>query len=374
MSLSANVRRPARPVFAGLLFLAFVLAAACGGGGDDDPDEKEPTGESRTNSPTATAEASATAPTQTATTASKGACALLPKAEAAAILGSTLSEGEASEQTCDYNGDKYRLTLKLSGHGGTEGAAAELARLRAGVDSAPRMYTDTAAAQGVGDEAFVTLYHYSDGQGTAWIVYARRGATVLNLSLVVKPGNSGPVDDLKAVAAKAAGRVEVTAAPAATPDATTPAAPPASGAVAPTAAPALAPTATPTKPPAGGIADAAATRVQLLALARSHTWGAGGAGAALVTKWKTAIPGLKVNGSAVAAASAVSIYDNLLFPKDVASNNNPPIFAFAVMDSAGLCAAAVGFGFPAIDFFLDVDVEGGKCSADTVVAITRAKY
>lgn len=374
MSLSANVRRPARPVFAGLLFLAFVLAAACGGGGDDDPDEKDPTRESRTNSPTASVEANTPAATSTATAVPKGACALLPKAEAATILGSTLSEGEASEQTCDYNGDKYRLTLKLSGHGGAEGAAAELARLRAGVDSAPKMYTDTAAAQGVGDEAFVTLYHYPDGQGTAWIVYARRGATVLSLSLVVKPGNTGPVDDLKAVASKAAGRMEGAAASAATPVAATPTTPAAAGGGAPTVAPTVAPTAAPTSPPAGGIADATATRVQLLAMARGHTWGPSSAGSALVAKWKAAIPGLKVNGSAVAAASAVSIYDNLLFPKDVASNDNPPIFAFAVMDSAGQCAAAVGFGFPAIDFFLDVDVAGGKCSADTVVAITREKY
>ncbi len=219
------------------------------------------------------------AATPTATAAPKGACALLPKAEAATILGSTLTEAEASELTCDYNGEKYRLTLKLSDHGGADGATAELARLRAGVDSAPKMFTDTAAAQGVGDEAFVTLYHYPDGQGTAWIIYARKGGTVLSLSLVVKPGNTGQVDELTAVAARAAGRISGDGARAATTVAATPTTPAAAGGGAPTVAPTVAPTAAPTSPPAGGIADAAAMRSQLLAIANSHTWGSSGAGA-----------------------------------------------------------------------------------------------
>ncbi len=365
MRFIAVSARAARLLLAALLCLLPALAAACGGGGGGGSNESRPETSTPAESPQPTGD-SVAASSPTATAAPKGACTLLPKAEAATILGSTLAENEASEQACDYVGEKFRLTLKVSSHGSPDDAKAELANLRAGVDSAPKIYTDTAAA-GVGDEGFVTLYHYPDGQGTAWTVYARKGATVLNLALVVKPGNQAPVDELKAVAARAAGRITAAAASVATAVATPD---PAAGGGAPTTAP----TAAPTGSAPGGIANAAATREQLLAIARSHTWGTTGAGAALVTRWKAAIPGLKVNGSAVSAANAVSIFDNLLYPKDVASNDNPHIFAFAVMDGAEQCAAAVGFGFPAIDFFLDVDVAGGKCNADTVVAITRERY
>lgn len=131
-------------------------------------------------------------------------------------------------------------------------------------------------------------------------------------------------------------------------------------------------TATPTVP---AVTDAAAFRDQLLTLAMGNLDAQASASFnGFFPAWSVAIPGLHGVGYAVPAGTGtVSVYLNLLHPKDPGAPANPTVIAFAVTDATGRCAGGVVYGFPKTDRSAKVE-NPAPCTAQAVVSAFGATF
>ncbi|MCC6418901.1 MAG: hypothetical protein IT429_11755 [Gemmataceae bacterium] len=123
------------------------------------------------------------------------------------------------------------------------------------------------------------------------------------------------------------------------------------------------------------VTDAAAFRDDLLTLGMGNLSAQESAGFdGFFPVWATAYPGLRGVGYAVPAGNGtVSVYRNLLHPKDLGSPANPTVIAFAVTDVSGRCAGGVIYGFPKTDRSTTV-ASATPCTAQAVVSAFSASF
>jgi hypothetical protein len=89
--------------------------------------------------------------------------------------------------------------------------------------------------------------------------------------------------------------------------------------------------------------------------------------------WRTYYPTMHLAGSSTnATPDTVSVYRGTLTGRGAVSPGNPKLIAFAVMDSAGKCAAAAIKGFPAYnDYNTLVDIGSMPCNAQSALNVLR---
>jgi hypothetical protein len=89
--------------------------------------------------------------------------------------------------------------------------------------------------------------------------------------------------------------------------------------------------------------------------------------------WRTYYPAMRLVAANVnASPSSVSVYRGTQTGSGAASASNPKLIAFAVIDTAGKCAAGAIKGFPNYnDFNTLVDVGSMPCNAQSVLTVLR---
>ncbi len=129
----------------------------------------------------------------------------------------------------------------------------------------------------------------------------------------------------------------------------------------------------PGQPAAPPIEDSAAVRDALLEIAQANAGTEPGDDGSfgVLQAWSEAYPDLSFVGYAIPPdESTVPVYANVPNSKDVPSEDNPYLLAFAVLGTDGVCSGGLGAGYPTLTF-APVDFAGEEqvCEPLTIAAI-----